>query len=154
HFENALRCVRDSPRNPDAMERELRLLVGLGQALIPARGYAAPTTLATFARATELGEELGNTPLLFAAIYGDLARRYVGAAEVPARAERFLALTEEAGDDGARLVALRLVAVARFHAGRYREALACADDILAHYDPVRHRDLAFRYGHDVRISGL
>jgi len=154
HFENALRCTRDGPRNRDAMERELRLLVSLGQALIPAQGYTAPTTRATFARATELGEELGNTPLLFAAIYGDLAGRYIRSEEVPARAERFLALTEEAGDEGARLVAMRLVAVARFHAGRYREALACADDILAHYDPVCHRDLAFRYGHDARISGL
>src|SRR5262249_22344299 len=149
-----LRCARDGPRNRDAMRRELRLLVSLGQALIPAQGYTALTTLATFARATELGEELGDTPLLFAAIYGDLAGRYIRSEEVTAPAERFLALTEEAGDQGARLVALRLVAVARFHAGRYREALACADDILEHYDPVRHRDLAFRYGHDARISGL
>jgi len=154
HFENALRCVRDGPRDREAMGRELRLLVSLGQALIPARGYTAPTTRATFARATELGEELGDTPLLFAAIYGDLAGRYIRSEEMTARAERFLTLTEEAGDQDARLVALRLVAVARFHAGRYRDALACADDILEHYDPVLHRDLAFRYGHDARVSGL
>jgi hypothetical protein len=154
HFENALRCARHGPRNRDGVERELRLLVSLGQALIPAKGYTDQTTRATFARATELAEELGDTPLQFAAIYGDLAGRYIGSEEVPARAERFLALTEEAGDQGARLVALRVVAMARFHAGRYRDALTCADDILKHYDPVLHRDLAFRYGHDARVAGL
>ena len=154
HLENALRLVRDGLRNRDDKERELRILVKLGQALIPARGYAAQTTGATFARATEVAEELGDTPLRFAAIYGDVTWNYIRSEDVTQRAKRFLALTEEAGDQGARLVALRLVAVGHFHAGRYRETLACADDILEHYDPVLHRDLTHRYGHDARISGF
>jgi hypothetical protein len=56
---------------------------------IPASGYAAPPTVATFARAVALADEIGDTPFRFAAMYGDLAGRYLLSVEDPARAERF-----------------------------------------------------------------
>lgn len=154
HFESALGLVRQSPPDRDGKERELRLLVNLGQALTAGSGYGSQATFATFTRATALAEELGDTPLRFMAIYGEVASRYLRSEENPVPAERFLALAEAAGDQGARLGALRLVAVARFHAGRYGEALACADEILKSYDPALHRDQALRYTLDHRVAGL
>jgi tetratricopeptide (TPR) repeat protein len=154
HFENALRLLRQGAMDRSAKEQELRLLVSLGQAHIPASGYAAPATVDTFAHAVALADEIGDPPFRFAAMYGDLAGRYLLSVEDPARAERFVALTEQAGDQNARLAALRLLAVARFHLGRYSDAIACAEELLACYDPVQHRDHALRYGHDPRCSGL
>ena len=137
-------------------ERELRLLIDLGQALIAAHGYGAEDTVATFVAATELAKALGDglndKTLQYAAIYGHWSGLYIRSIAAPAHAERLLALTEDANDQNSRLVALRIVALERLNSARFRDALACADEIVENYDPVTHRDLALRYGHDALVA--
>ncbi len=156
HFENALRLLRQMPADDGNRERELRLLINLGQALIAAHGYGAGDTVATFVAATELaetlGDELNDKTLQYAAIYGQWSGLFIRSIAAPAHAERLLALTEAANDQNARLVALRVEALERLNSARFRDVLACADEIVENYDPVTHRDLALRYGHDALVA--
>jgi tetratricopeptide (TPR) repeat protein len=158
HFENALRLIDGSAGGVAGLERSLRLLVNLGQAQMAAVGYGADETIATYARAVRLADDpaagLGNSPLRFAAMYGAWAADYIRAIEDSAVPERMLAQAEAAGDQGARLVALRCVALARFHAGRFAEALALVDEVLAHYDPALHGGLALRFSLDAKVGAM
>jgi predicted ATPase len=66
-----LAVLESLPDGPARWRRELKLQVALGQALIAARGFAAPETGRAYARARELCEQLGGTPQLFPALYGN-----------------------------------------------------------------------------------
>ncbi|MEP6781412.1 MAG: tetratricopeptide repeat protein, partial [Gemmatimonadaceae bacterium] len=58
------------PESPLRSSFELGLLTTLGAAYASTMGYAAPDTAQTYARATELSDELGDVPDLFWAIRG------------------------------------------------------------------------------------
>jgi predicted ATPase len=62
------------PDGPERRRRELGLQLGLGPALIAAKGFAAPETGRAYARACcELCRELGDIPKLLPALYGQTA---------------------------------------------------------------------------------
>ena len=45
-----------------------------------------------------------------------------------------------------------MLGLERFYEGRFQESLALVEEALAAYDPVAHRDLAHRFGHDPRAG--
>lgn len=63
HFTKALEHVEGLPESRRRRERELAVRSSLGPALIATKGYAAEDVGASFDRALELAEELGDTPL-------------------------------------------------------------------------------------------
>ena len=67
---------------------------------------------------------------------------------------RFAELTASGGDSGARCVALRMLALERFHEGQYEPSLQLLEEALSVYDPVAHRELGLRYGHDPRTGAM
>lgn len=70
HLGTALELLRRMPQGPDRDQNELSMLLALGAALQAARGYGAPEVEQTYQRARELCQQLGETPLLFAALLG------------------------------------------------------------------------------------
>ncbi len=153
HFASAIALVERTPGR-EAQERELALQVQRGQALIAAKGYAWPGTVAAFERARELAEALGDTPLLPAALYGDWVGRYVRA-DFPSglyRAEAFLAAAERVGDVAARLVAHRVLGTSHMIVGELGHARHHLERALALYRPDEHAGLTARFGHEPSIG--
>ncbi len=58
------------PASRTRAEDELRLQITLGNALITAKGYAAPETAAVYARARQLCDQLGDGPHFLPVLYG------------------------------------------------------------------------------------
>ncbi len=154
HLTNALNLLRHLGDDRYWCETELELQISLGQALIASQGYAAPKTTQAFSRALKLAESLGETPELYPALYGVWAARYIRGEPARDIALRFMKLAENEPDTGPRLVALRTLALERFHEGHFEETLSLVDQILDGYDTTAHADLALRYGHDARAAAL
>ena len=132
--------------------REQAIQVELGQALIASAGWQGEATLAAFERALALADAAGDSALQFPAIYGLWAGRYLATSGSADLAERFAALAERDGETGPRLIGLRMLALEKFHAGHYREALALTDRSIASYRPEEHSELKMRFGGDPRVA--
>jgi predicted ATPase/class 3 adenylate cyclase len=141
------------PDGAERRRRELDLQLGLGPALIAAKGFAAPETGRAYARACELCRELGDTPELFPALYGESVvhwqRAELAAAHEAAR--ELLRLAEEQGDAAAEVVGHRILGAFLFQLGRLAESVAHSESALALYDPVRDRNSRFVYAIDSRV---
>ena len=155
HLTVALGLLAQRPASSERAGRELVLQITLGNALITAKGYAAPETRATYVRARALAAELGDEPShVLPVLYGLwnselVAGRHASAYEL---ASTFLELAERHGDD-AIFVAHRAVAWPLFALGRFREAQAHLEEIVARYDPELHTELIRGYGEDPGIAG-
>jgi class 3 adenylate cyclase/predicted ATPase len=152
-LENAIRLFRTQGDEPRWKRREQGLQVQVGQALIANQGYSAPATLRAFERALTLADDIGDASLQVPALSGLCSSIYVGgASEFGDLAQRLAALVETQHDTWPRLVGLRMLLLESFHKGRFKESLTLARKSLAAYDPVAHRDLAHRFGHDPRTA--
>jgi predicted ATPase/class 3 adenylate cyclase len=72
HITTALELLETLPDTMEHAQRELALLLTLGQAMSVTKGYTAPETARAYARARELGQQVGEPPQLFAALTGYL----------------------------------------------------------------------------------
>jgi class 3 adenylate cyclase/predicted ATPase len=152
HLENAVRLCRASSDERQAREREQKIQLQLGQALIADQGYAAPATLAAFDRALALASEIGDVSSQLPAIWGQWAGLHIVGTGSGGLAERFAALADMQPETGPRLVGFRMLALERFCDGRFKEALVLTRKALEGYDPAIHRDLFRRFGHDPRTG--
>ena len=109
-----LRCATDMvarlPATRTRAEDELRLQITLGNALITAKGYAAPETAAVYARARELCDQLGDGPHFLPVLYGLWNNVFVSGQHLSAYelASSFLQLAGRLDDD-AIMVARRAI---------------------------------------------
>jgi predicted ATPase len=69
-------------------------------------------------------------------------------------AAQFLALAEKQGAAVPLMVGHRNMGVSLLHTGDIEEALVHIDRAIALYDPAEHRQLATRFGQDVRVALL
>lgn len=154
NLEAAIRLCRRLSSDPSWLRRECQLQIRVGQALLEHLGYQAPAAMAAFERARELAEEVGEPALLVPSMYGIWANRYVSGIPAPELAARFAELTASGGDGGARCVALRMLALERFHEGFYLPSLQLLEEALSFYDATAHRRFGLRYGHDPRTGAM
>ena len=151
-LENGVRLCRGLGEGASWTRREQGLHLQLGQALIASQGYSAPATLRAFERALALADEIADVSLQLPALYGQWAGHYIrgiGAAEI---ARRYAKLAETLPEIGTLLVGQRMLALEAFHAARFAQSLGLVRQALASYDPVAHRDLRHRFGHDPRVA--
>jgi class 3 adenylate cyclase/predicted ATPase len=123
---------------------ELRLQLLLASRYIATEGYGAPPVERAYARAEQLGDELGDPVAQLKAqlglegyhfMRGDFGRAH----EIARRAE---ALAEQGGDPMARLQVRWATANILFHEGHGLAAVQRMDECLAVYRPEHHRRAA------------
>lgn len=138
----------------DRLELELRTV--LGSALMAVRGYGAPEVVATFARAGELAEAVGEPDQRIRVLMGQV--RLHGARAELETAQGFgrtlLVLAERAERGDYTLEAHRFLGAIAFHLGELVEAERHLLRALELYDPAEHRSHAFYYNEDTEVFCL
>jgi class 3 adenylate cyclase/tetratricopeptide (TPR) repeat protein len=136
--------------------RLTQLHVAYGNALIAARGYAAPETTQAFARARESAAGDKNATEKLAAIYGLWLGGYVRGELSPMRAhaQAFLDEVAERPNSPEVAVAHRVAGITSWFAGGYREARDHFAKSLEAFQPGRDDDLAFRFGFDPGVGAM
>ncbi|HTR12099.1 MAG TPA: AAA family ATPase, partial [Roseiarcus sp.] len=148
------KATGETPAGASGERRHLR--VAYGNALIAARGYAAPETIEAFKRARESGAEDTDTPNRFAADYGLWAAHHARG-ELPATrayAEACLRGVAARPDSPEAGVAHRIVGTTHWFAGEFREGREHLERALALFQPGRDDELAFRFGHDAGVAAM
>jgi class 3 adenylate cyclase/tetratricopeptide (TPR) repeat protein len=152
NLENGVRLCRVMGEEPQWKRREQTIQLQLGQALIANQGYQAEETLRAFERARELADEIGDVSLQLPAVFGLWAGHHIAGTGSGELARRYAALAETRPETGTQLVGLRMLGLERFYEGHFEESLALTNRGLDIYDPIAHRDLAHRFGHDPRAA--
>jgi predicted ATPase len=157
----ALDQIASLPATPALRREQIKLQVALLTPLIHVKGYAAPETKAAAERARLLIEEaeaLGEPPedplLLFSVLYSFWVGRFVAfnGKVMHELAAHFLTLAEKQGAAVPLMVGHRNMGVSLMHTGDIQEARVHIDRAIALYDPTKHRQLATRFGQDVRVA--
>jgi predicted ATPase len=117
--------------------------------VLEASGGAAPEVKAQHAEAAGLTERALDYWELAGGLW---AGHHIAGTASGELAQRFAALAETQPETGPHLVGLRMLGLERFYEGRFEESLALTRRGLDIYDPVAHRDLAHRFGHDPRAA--
>jgi class 3 adenylate cyclase/predicted ATPase len=155
HLRHGLAVVQANPGMPGHDEMELELRVGLGHALIAAKGYGEQEVEENFARALELGRQRDDDEKVLAAIRGlwmrhfiraDLAKAHDLSVELLkfAKRQRANQTAVPAQLTGYFMEAHRAIGMTLLYRGRFLPAQYHLRRSLELYDPVQHHDLAER----------
>jgi class 3 adenylate cyclase/predicted ATPase len=139
-----------------ANQRLTQLHVAYGNALLAARGYAAPETTEAFARARESASGDKDAAEKLAGVYGLWVGGYVRG-ELPsmrAHAQAFLDNVAARPDSPEAAVAHRIAGITCWFEGGYREARDHFAKALEVFQPGRDDDLAFRFGFDPGVGAM
>ncbi len=156
HLTRGLELLKTLPETPERIQRELDLQIALGVPITATRGYTAPEAESVYSRAREICRQVGETPLLFPALYG-LWRFYTVGTKLQAAhelGEQLMVLAQTAQDSALLLEAHRAVGCTLFHLGELVSARTYLEQGIALYDPQQHRFHSFLYGHDPAVSCL
>jgi len=126
------------------------LRMNLAAPLIGLRGWGVPEVQATFTRALELSQRIGDTPYLAGVWVGLSQFHYIRAEHEKARelAVEALRLAEATQADALLLEAYRMLGVIDFAQGELEVADAHFTRGLRLYEAERHRAHALLYGQD------
>ena len=150
-FERALALLDGVPATTQTMSDALDIRIAVGPALVGVYGAGARQTEASYSKALELAEGLGDRPRLFTALWGlcyiNFQRgRY---AESVQAGQRLLAVARDSDDSGQLVEAHHALWTPLIHMGRAADALDHLDQADALYDMERHASLRYHYaGHD------
>jgi class 3 adenylate cyclase/predicted ATPase len=150
-FERALKALERLPESEDTIRQAIEIRLALGPALTATRGPGARETEASYAIARDLCARVGDTSLLFPALWGlwyvHLGRgRYREARDLGAQ---LLRVAEERGDPALVLEAHHSLWPALFGMGEPASAREHLERGMALYDARQHRSYIALYGgHD------
>jgi class 3 adenylate cyclase/predicted ATPase len=160
HANQALRLAEKMPDSRAWQERRLNLLLLLGQATIPWRGYSHSQTLAVFTRAQELVSAMGGAPQGFAVSYAMWVIYYVRGEHVKAFdvAQDICRIARREGNDSRMLTGLRALGISKMILGEpvtahatFRQAEELA--VVVHTQSRERRiAVAQRFGADPEIA--
>lgn len=156
HFERALEITREMPDGIARAQRELELQIGLGVPQSLVKGYSAPEVGATYARARELCERLGETPQIFPVLHG-LWRFYLVRGELRTAQQMAHSLAELADatqDRDLQVQAAWAVGGTAYWMGEFTAATTWSAKALTLYDFDRHSPSALTYGSDAGTTAL
>ncbi len=145
HFEKGLDLLKDLPAAQAQRQLELELLLSLGVGLIATQGYAADRVEATYARAMEVCEELGDTP--FQARYGIWAVSIVrGDREATIElANWFRELVRDTADPTVAMMSHAAIGTWAFYRGDYALAEGHLQRSIELFDPAQHHTVTREY---------
>jgi hypothetical protein len=162
-FTRALDQVASLPPTPALRREQIKLQVGLANALYHSKGVAAAETIEAFNQgrlmiehAESLGEHIEDPLLLYSVLYGFFIAKFINfdGDAASALARQFLALAEQQGATAPIMIGHRLLGNTLLAIGDPSEALSHLDRAWALYDPAAHRPLTTRFGHDVGVATL
>jgi class 3 adenylate cyclase/predicted ATPase len=159
----ALDQITTLPGTPALRREQIKLQVGLANAIMPVKGQAAAETKAAFDQARlliEQAEVLGERPddplLLFSVLYGFYVASWsaFNGEAVRGLAAKFFALAEKQGTTVPLMLGHRQMGAALSYTGEIARGRAHFDQALILYNPAKHRGLVTRFGSDVRVTSL
>jgi class 3 adenylate cyclase/predicted ATPase len=152
HALELLEPVADSAQRRTALELE----VLLGQAMIGARGYAAPETLNTYLRARALFDDWTEPAQKFAVLYGLWASYYVGGEVAKQRvaAAEFLAEAERHGVPSALCLSHRTLGTTYVTMGEFESGRRHLEQARAIYEQGFESDHIYQYGQEIGATAL
>ena len=145
-----------------AAPQQIKLQVGLANALYHTNGFATAETKAAFdearsmiEQAETLGEHTEDPLLLYSVLYGFFIAKFIvfDGDAAWALARQFLAFAEQQNTTASIMIGHRLLATTLLCWATLPKAFHL-DRALALYDPAAHRPLATRFGHDVGAATL
>ena len=154
HLHAAAGLLTRLPDDPSHLEEAVHVQVALGNALLTAKGYAAPETADAYRQARRLCDRLGDGVHVLPVLYGLwnaslVAGQPRAALEI---AETFLDLAERARHPGVA-VARRAVAWPLLFLGEPAKALAHLEQIPASFDDTTTAALIAAFGEDPAATG-
>jgi class 3 adenylate cyclase/predicted ATPase len=162
-FTAALAQIAALPGTRRLRREQIRFQVGLANALMHVKGYAAPETKAVVEQARlliERAEALGEPPedplLMFSVLNSFWIANYItfNGGMVRELAAQFLALAEKQRTAVPLVIANRMMGVSLLHTGDLAAGRTHFDKGIALYDPAEHRPLATRFGVDTQVVNL
>jgi predicted ATPase len=156
----ALTQIAALPRTSRLRQEQINLQVGLTNALMHFKGYAAPETQASLDQARlliEQAEAQGEPPedplLLFSVLFGYWVANYIAFNGDALRelAVQFLTLAKKQGEVVPLMIGHRLMGSSLAFTGALAEGRLHYDKAIALYDPAKHRPLAMRFGQDIAV---
>ena len=154
HFSQALRVLEELPETPKRIQRELDLQLALGVPLVLIKGHAASEVEATYARAQELSEQLGDTSQRFQVLLG-LRRFYLLHGQLRAAyelGEQLLTLAQSIGDAMHLSRAHAMQGEVLLHLGEFAQIRKHCEQAAARYNPQQRRSHILLYGNDTEIG--
>jgi predicted ATPase len=158
---SALAQIAALPGTTALRREQIKLQVGLANALMHTKGYASSDTKASLDQARQLiqrAEALGEAPedplLLFSVLYGFWVASYTAfnGDSVCELAAQFLTLAEKRGATVALMIGHRVTGISLLITGDFPQGRAHLDQSIALYEPGKHRLLATRFGQDNRVA--
>jgi predicted ATPase len=145
-WSRALELLQFLPETVERAQQELTLQISLGAPLTATKGYAAPEVERVYARAQELGWQVGESPQLSRVLLGLFTFYLVRAKHQTARelGEQILHLAQSAHNSAHLLGAHQSLGTALFHLGEFDSARDHLERGMALYDPQKHRSRAMQ----------
>ena len=162
-LERALAQIATLPGTPALRRQQIKLQVASANALMHAKGHAAPETKASLDQARSLIEHakaLGEPPedplMLFSVLYGFWVASFVAfnGDMMRALAPQFLSLAENLGAKVPLMIGHRLMGTSLVVTGDFAGGRAHCDQAIGLYDPIEHRALVTRFGQDLKVAIL
>jgi predicted ATPase len=148
YLTTALELLTTLPDTRERAQQELRLHLTLGIPLQATRSYSSPELKATYTRARELCQQVGETRQLFEVLCGLRTFHYVGGELFTAREldEQLLGLAQREQDPALFVEAYWALGSTFFQLGEFGAARAHLEQSLTLYDAQHHRSQVFLYG--------
>jgi predicted ATPase len=149
--------------SPALRSQQIKLQVGLANALYHTKGFAAAETKAAFGQARAmiehaeaLGEHVEDPLVLYSILYGFFIAKFIpfdGEAAC-ALARQFLELAEQQKAAALIMIGHRLLGTTLLCLGEPTQGLEHLDQASVLYEPAAHRSLTTHFGHDVGAATL
>ena len=141
HYLTALEVLGTLPQTPARMQHELSLQAALGPALWATKGWGSPEAAQAFARARQLGEQLGDAQQLVYVLLGlwaaPVTRGELRAAQE--LADQLLQVAERDNSPATLVWAHFAQGTVRYYRADLTGARTHLDRALAYYDREHHR---------------
>jgi class 3 adenylate cyclase/predicted ATPase len=150
----ALALLDTLPESVKRSRKELVLCCAVGAPLLVTRGFAAPETARAYSRASELCQQLENSPEQFAAVYGlwGFAVMSTQLARARTLATELFRLAQAAEDRELLLPAHRAMGDTLFWSAALTRSRMHLEQGMALYRPEHHALEVFRTGQDQGVT--
>jgi predicted ATPase/class 3 adenylate cyclase len=151
HLTKGLELLKTLPDTPEHAQQELTLQLALAAPLMATKGWAHPEVARRYSRARELCQQVGETPQLFPALWGQWGFYFIGGELHTARelGEQLLRISQSVQDPALLVEGHHALWPALFFLGEFALTRAHLEQGIALYDSQQHGSRAFFYGgHD------